>query len=261
MIARVKTEPARPADAAAVADWLRVFVPPGQVTELRAVGVRSRRWGWIPREGVVSGFFDDMDAMARVALELTREATGVYFIPNPLAPDLLAVRDNDAEAVGKGETATDAHVTARRWLLVDADPVRPYRIAGISSTDAEKDAARNAARRVAAYLRAEGWPRPVVADSGNGWHLLYPIDLPPDDGGFVKRALHAIADKFDSPAVEIDRSVFNPSRLVKLYGTLSRKGSSVSWRPHRASGVVFVPPELGGGVAPARAGTPEGAAS
>jgi hypothetical protein len=83
-----------------------------------------------------------------------------------------------------------------------------------------------------------------VADSGNGFHLLYRIDLPADDGELVKRCLKALAHQFDTDAVKIDTSVFNPSRIVKLYGTMSRKGDSTTERPHRRSSVLRVPDDL-----------------
>ncbi len=36
------------------------------------------------------------------------------------------------------------------------------------------------AREVRDHLRGQGWPEPVVGDSGNGAHLLYRADLPND---------------------------------------------------------------------------------
>jgi len=59
--------------------------------------------------------------------------------------------------------------------LIDCDPVRP---SGISATDDERKTAADIARQIGRYLRREGWPEPFVADSGNGYHLLYSVDLP-----------------------------------------------------------------------------------
>jgi len=47
----------------------------------------------------------------------------------------------------------------------------------VSSSDPEKDAARLKARVVRAWLAESGWPASIAADSGNGYHLLYRIDL------------------------------------------------------------------------------------
>ncbi len=83
---------------------------------------------------------------------------------------------------GEGDGAADKHVTGRRWLLVDADPARD---AKISSSDAEKAQALAVVRSLRRFLAGLAWPAPILADSGNGYHLLYRIDLPADDGGLV----------------------------------------------------------------------------
>jgi hypothetical protein len=44
--------------------------------------------------------------------------------------------------------------------------------------------------------------------------------------------------------VQLDRSVFNPARIVKLYGTLSCKGDNTEDRPHRMSKLLTVPNSL-----------------
>jgi hypothetical protein len=75
------------------------------------------------------------------------------------------------------ETTSDEQITERRWLPLDFDPKRP---SGISSTNTEKDAALARAIDCREFLRAEGWPEPVFADSGNGAHLLYAIQEPND---------------------------------------------------------------------------------
>jgi hypothetical protein len=96
-------------------------------------------------------------------------------------------------------------------------------------------------QEVKAYLSGQGWPAPIVADSGNGYHALYPIDLPRDDGGIIERCLKALADRFDTERVTIDTSVFNPSRITKLYGTTPHKGDHTPERPHRPSRILEVP--------------------
>src|SRR5262245_7450654 len=97
------------------------------------------------------------------------------------------------------------------------------------------------ARLVYAHLRGADWPEPIVASSGNGAHLLYRVDLPADDGGLVERCLSALGDKFDGPDVKVDRKVFNPARIWKLYGTLTCKGDSTPERPHRMAKVLSRP--------------------
>jgi hypothetical protein len=93
---------------------------------------------------------------------------------------------------------------------------------------------------VRSYLNELGWPKPVLADSGNGYHLLYRVYLPAADGN-IKRALHALAERFDDDHVKIERSVYNPSLLTKLYGTRACKGQWTQDRPHRWTQLLDIP--------------------
>src|SRR5262245_46004915 len=191
-----------------VVNYLTRFVGPGEVVELRALKVR-RGYG---RPRTWSGFFDGshLDELVKEALDLTKHAAGVYFTMNPVRRDLLARRANRVDRAEDGECASDADVVVRRCLLIDADPKRP---AGVSATDDEKALALEVVRDVRHYLTGRGWPLPILADSGNGYHLQYRIDLPADDGGTVERCLRALASEFDKPTVTIDQAVHNASRI------------------------------------------------
>jgi hypothetical protein len=228
-------------------EWVRLLLRPGQVTELRAVGVRGYNNG---RPHVRAGFFDfdHAEEMVTEALDLTHakrgNARGVYLALNPLRPDILARCANRVDYAEDGAQAKDGDIIRRRWLMVDVDPVRDGKV---SATDAEKAAAWEVIQCVAADLRGRGWPDPVTADSGNGYHLLYPVKLPADDGGMVRRVLAALAKKHDTAEAKIDPSTFNPARLVKFPGTLARKGDSTDDRPHRRARLLV---DLGQEVAP-----------
>ncbi|QEL17632.1 hypothetical protein [Limnoglobus roseus] len=165
----------------------------------------------------------------------------MYWTLNPVRPDLLARRANRAARAARGDAAGDADVLARRWVLVDLDPRRP---ANISATAAEKRHAADLALRIRDDLHARGWPEPVVADSGNGYNLLYRVDLPADDGGLVKRVLAALAGRFDTADAHVDRTVHNPARICKVPGTWARKGDDTPDRPHRRSRLLHVPDAL-----------------
>jgi hypothetical protein len=85
--------------------------------------------------------------------------------------------------------------------LVDIDPTRdPF----VNVTDAEKGHARAMAERVRAFLRQRGWHEPILGDSGNGFHLLYRLDLPAEDDRLVERVLTALAKWFDTAEANID---------------------------------------------------------
>ena len=221
---------------ALLAEQYRLLVAPGQVVELRAVDVKYNNG----RPHVEAGFFDyeHLADMAKIAYRVSRCAKGVYFTLNPLHPDLLARRCNRIDWANEGELAKDKDVLGRRWLLVDADPVRdPF----VSATDEEKAVAHGTILEVREFLRSRCWPDPLWSDSGNGYHLLYPIDLPAEDGGVVERILKALARRFDNDRVKIDQKVFNAARICKLPGTLARKGDSTPTRPHRRAALLEGP--------------------
>jgi hypothetical protein len=223
----------------AIAAALRLFVEPGQVVELRAIKV-SRGAG---RPHTEAGFYDyaHLDEMAADALNLTQHARAVYFTLNPLKPDVLARRANRVAWAEEGELTADKDITRRRWFLVDVDPDRD---ANVSSTDAEKALALDVADAVMLHFQPLGWPEPAITDSGNGYHLLYRVDLPSDDGGLLKRCLQALAARFDTERVHVDQKVFNPGRICKMPGTWARKGDSIAERPHRRAELLRVPEVL-----------------
>ena len=207
-----------------------VLHEPGAVFEIRIPNTG--------RTGTVAGYFNDPEIAAKAVASWDGKAN-VYTAMNPVNPALLARAANRLKSYTKTTTA-DTDITHRRWLLVDCDPKRP---AGISSSVEEKEAARERALAVRAWLTERGWPLPVLADSGNGYHLLYRIDLPNDEVSrdLVKDCLNVLAAKFDDEQVTVDTSVFNAGRIVKLHGTMSAKGDSTEDRPHRRSGLLEVP--------------------
>jgi len=89
---------------------------------------------------------------------------------------------------------------------------------------------------------SEGWDSPVLADSGNGAHLLYRVELPADDGGHVQQILTELGKRFNDARVVVDHTVYDPARVWKVSGTLARKGdhAPVVGRPHRMACVLEV---------------------
>jgi Virulence-associated protein E len=220
-------------DRAAILAALAMLFEPGSVVELRALHKRRKRTD--------AGFFDSAhwDDLADAAARLSAQGAAVYVTLNPVDPGLLSRYNNRIEEFADS-TTTDAQVLRRRWLLIDLDPVRP---AKTSATDAQLEGARVKARAVCAWLKRQGWPAPVVALSGNGFHLLYALDLPNDDEStaLVKGVLQALADRFDDAQIKVDRSVFNAARIVKIYGTLANKGDNTAEAPWRLSKLLKTP--------------------
>ena len=155
-------------DPKEIARTLEVLFQPGDVVEMR-----------IPktdRDGTVSGYFNDHQELAG-QLAARNGDVAVYVTLNPVTPALIARCANRVRAHAR-TTTSDHDIAARRRLLVDGDPARPTEI---SSSDEEHEAALDRVRDIRAVLREEGWPDPILADSGNGGHLVYALDLPNDE--------------------------------------------------------------------------------
>ncbi len=213
--------------------------------EVRAPNCRDR--GNARYAYTCSGYFTraTLDAAVTSIMELDRAgiAPGIYLTLNPVSPALLARATNRIKPRVR-ETSQDKDIPCRRWLLIDIDPVRP---AGVSATDGELALASERVAAIVEYLDFLDWPPPLQAMSGNGYHLFYRVDLPVEDDRLIKAVLAGLADQFSDEQVAVDRSVHNPARIVKVIGTMARKGDDlhdiegVPDRPHRRSNLIHLP--------------------
>lgn len=210
----------------------------GQVIEIRAIG----------EDSMASGYYSDFSSAVRDArlLESDRRIQGIYVTLNDITPALLARRENRIKTrLGKKDATTaDSDIVHRRWFPIDIDPVRP---SGVSSSEEEHDAALARAVIILDYLKEMGWPDPIMGDSGNGAHLLYPIDLPNDTESrdLVKQCLESLDIRFSDERCKVDTANFNAGRIWKLYGTISRKGDNTKDRPHRRARILSCPEPSG----------------
>jgi hypothetical protein len=189
-----------------IAEWLQVFIQPNQTTELRALGLER---------GTVSRIFrgTELAQMALLAADLEQEgAKGVYFIPNPLRPSL-----------SRSQPARDSDVLRRNWLLIDIDPVRPANTVAIPE---QRLAAWRVSDRVYETLQAARFPSPVSAESGNGFHLCYRIDMANDNASRdrIRKLLHGLHKRCSDEFARVDTSTFNAARIWRLYGIANGKG-------------------------------------
>ncbi|MDO9326881.1 MAG: hypothetical protein Q7T80_18180, partial [Methanoregula sp.] len=220
-----------------VASVIELLAGPGQVVECRALAENATH----------SGYFTDYAALAQFAgaLDTDPAVHGTYVTLNRVNPSLLSRRANRIKMrlTRTDTTTSDTEITRRRWFPVDIDPVRP---GGVSSSDGEHEVAFAMAERVALWLGNLGFPEPVRADSGNGAHLLYRIDLPNDAASLalVKRGLLVLDAIFSNESATVDKANSNAGRIWKLYGTIARKGDNTAERPHRRSRVISVPERL-----------------
>ena len=226
---------------------LTVFHKTASLVEIRILGIPGRG-----RPHQAAGYFTDCRQAASLiaGFDLGRTPGGIYFNLNPINPALLARSPNRITEYLENTTA-DRDIVRRRWLLIDVDPDRPK---GIPSADDELKAARIVGQDVRDWLQSDfGFLEPIEAMSGNGWHLVFPINLLNDEESTrdVKNLLPAVEARFGGdntpaglPRVTVDTSVFNASRITKLYGTVARKGHGIEGRPLRRSEIVYVPDYL-----------------
>ena len=205
---------------------LRTLCVEGDVVEARILGVHNA--------GHISGYFDNLEQLTSAVARYDGRAEATYLTLNPVQPALLARGVNRLVEWAR-YTTSDADIVCRRWMLVDLDPVRPT---GISSSDIELEAALHRRAEVVEWLDLAGFPSGLCGLSGNGAHLLYRLDNLPNDEentALIRACIAVIAARFSDKTVDVDRKVFNPARLCKLYGTLVRKGDNMPDRPYRRS--------------------------
>ena len=82
----------------------------------------------------------------------------------------------------------------------------------------------------------------VGADWSTGWGTAT-SGGDTDCTGLILDFLKALDRKYSTCAVNIDTTVGNPARLVKIYGTMTRKGDSTKDRPHRMAKILSLPGE------------------
>ena len=209
---------------------LSLLHEPDEIIEIRSIDPKP----------VISGYFRaDSPAIAK---ELSRYPNRTFYQTMNRVKSACYAREQHERLVERPhETTTDGDIAGYQWLLIDADPVRP---SGVSASREEKEAARRVAGMTMKKLMAMGFSEPIVADSGNGYHLLFHIHASPKEKQVLADFLAVLDIWFSTEQVKIDTAVFNPARITKLYGTIATKGASTPERPHRRSGIIRKPEKV-----------------
>ena len=222
-------------DADMVAKTIALMKPDGELFEVRIIS-GSRK--------PISGYFTDADTLCRELKKWDLSDSNVYISLNSLNSACYARTQKDRFLNNVKSSTSDSDVEGYEWLMVDVDPKRP---SDTSSSDEELEIAKEIGNKVFAFMRQIGFEKPLFALSGNGVHLLYRICLKntTERKAQLETCLKTLSRLFSIPGVaEIDEKNFNPSRVCKLYGTRSAKGSDTAERPHRMSEIVGSPTEI-----------------
>jgi len=228
---------------AEILEGIKAYHPDGDVIEIRCPTAKIRGY-----KAVLAGYFDDYEAAAREAANLSDKqgVPAVYITLNRINPNLLAKYYNRIESRAD-KTTSDNDVISLEWFPIDIDAER---LADISSTDQEHDAAIARAQEVRQWLIEEiGWPKNafVLGDSGNGGHSnakIESLENTQENRDLIKRGLDALNLKFPDDGEKVDVSTGNPSRVWKLPGTAVKKGDDTPNRPHRKAKILERPEVL-----------------
>lgn len=216
-----------------IRQWYDTFKSGEELVEVRIVDNAYKR--------TYSGYFTDVNALLNEIRKY--DNCNIYFTLNAINPACYDREQHDRIVTKPKSTTSDNDIVGRDWILIDIDTKKP---SDTNSTDEEKEMAKEVVNNVFKFLRDEGFEKPVVCDSGNGFHLLYKIAMKNSNENttICKEFLQVLDMLFSNPNVEIDCTTHNASRVCKLYGTFSRKGSNTKKRPQRESKILRIPDEI-----------------
>jgi P4 family phage/plasmid primase-like protien len=141
-------------------------------------------------------------------------------------------------------TDMDAYVR----FLVDIDR-RNKELNGrrVNASDEDRIALRKVADEANKWVSGILNAHPLVADSGNGFHLCWNlrpnvlekcIAASHDNHSLYRECLAAVAQRFDNELVKIDTSLSEPEQIIRLWGTWNRRDPETEGRPHRQSAII-----------------------
>lgn len=144
-------------------------------------------------------------------------------LPNMFEPPLNTVAADGVK---------NEFVMAIRWLVVDVDSIRADSSQPGTGEEIREATAR--AKRAMQFLYAYGFPQPVVAFSGNGWHLLYKTTL---ENSAETTWLMRDMTKILHGRFKTDPQSHGAGQVLRLYGARNPKGG-------RQTKIEYVPEPL-----------------
>ena len=218
---------------ATIRQFYDIFKDNHELVEIRVLDPNTRK--------TYSGYFTDIETLLSAIKPYDKCA--LYFTLNKIDDACYSREQHDKISTKVKATTSDNEILSRKWCLIDVDCEKP---SDTNSTNEEKELAKVVVNNVYKFLRDEGFEKPIICDSANGYHLLYKQDMQstPANTEVMKKFLQVLDMYFSNEKVKIDCSTYNASRVCKLYGTYSRKGSNTKDRPQRMSYILQVPTEV-----------------
>jgi hypothetical protein len=198
-----------------IAEWLGRFLANDRIVQISGLSPPVARRFVRPN--------DSLESIAAYAADLSGRHSGVYWTLNPLSV---------AEGSGSRGVPRVGDFAARHWLFVDVEAPNH---SGRNASEAEKAAAKALSGSVLDTLKLRGFAGMVWLDSGNGYHLYVPVDLPNDGASRDdhKKFLQLLAARFDLPTATIDTQTSPIDRKGKVPYTLVRRADPLPDRPYR----------------------------
>jgi len=211
-------------------------IKPGQVQYIKTLATGK----------MFEGAFDNKEEFLKQCSTLPD--ISMYTIPNKIVAEcFLEETRNKLSRCQKGVGIVKDDIKLRDYWFIDIDVVHESSVE-LSATEDEHKLAMNFANEVEKYLSKEfNLPKPIIADSGNGYYLLYKtdsIEVNLESDNIFRNITQALANKFNTREVIIDAKVHDPSRLMKAIGCKATKGIESEDRKHRYSKLEFVPEPL-----------------
>lgn len=142
-------------------------------------------------------------------------------------------------------------VIASSCFIIDIDPVRQNTSQQEPSTEKELLKAQEVADKIVRYVQEKENKTPIIAMSGNGIQLWFPLPTTTFvDSKHKKSYFNNYAEltellqtHFSTKDVKID-NISDAPRIIKIIGTLSIKGKNCEERPHRVSRFLNKPEQV-----------------
>lgn len=191
-----------------------------------------------------SGYFKSFDNLcAQLEPYTNMDDEQIYFVMNDISSDCYARPQCEKFVKSPKVTTNDSNISKRKFLLLDFDPVR---VSQTNSSNEQFELAHKKAQDVFKYLKEKGFGDMVVAISGNGWHVLVPVDIECNEetDKIVKDFYAYMGSIFSDDKVDFDTSVYTRARLTKLYSTHAKKGANIPTNPWRQSKLIYIPKDI-----------------
>lgn len=215
----------------AIRQWYYLMKDDHKLTEIRILDGKK----------TYSGYFKDVETMISSIKQYDK--CGIYATLNSIDEACFSRVQSNRIIMNPKATTNDTNIIGRDIIMIDYDPKR---VSDTNSTDEEKEYTKRIVNKVYSFLRDAGFSAPIIADSANGFHAYYKVALANtnENVNLVKDFLNLLNMMFGDEKVDIDCSTFNASRISKLIGTSSSKGSDTVDRPRRESKFIKIPDEF-----------------